>query len=127
VRQIDATAPYVRPTGLFDEKFLDATRDQYRHVHQNQRQADTSRCHQILGLPGGVKLGFVAAQALKVIEVLAVAKNEITDAMPGRCQRMALQAGQWCYAQAEPAESLLARPQHQFHEQKVHRPGAHPG
>ncbi len=76
--------------------------------------------YQVARLPHRIELRLVAAQTLEVIEVLAVAEDEVADAVPGGGERMGLETRQRRHAEVEPAVALRASPQHQLDEQVVH-------
>src|SRR5215469_14290904 len=92
------------------KKLFDPSRYQYGNVHQHAGQGDAAAGNQILGLPLRIELGLVPPQPLEVVEVLAMAKDEIADAVPGRRKGMPVETRERRHAEIEPAIALIAAP-----------------
>src|SRR5579883_1606568 len=97
-----------------DEELLHAAGDQDRDVHEHARQGDAAAGDEVLRLPVRIELGLVSPQSLEVVEVLAVAKDEIADAVPGRRERMPVETRERRHAEIEPAIALIAPPAHEL-------------
>src|SRR5690348_2929419 len=120
-------APPPQVASLLCEQLFDATGDQYRDIHQHARQGDAAAGDEVFRLPMRIELGLVAAQPLEVVEMLAVAEDEIADATPGRRERVAIETRERRHAEIEPAVALCAAPAHELEEKKVHRPSGRLG
>src|SRR5206468_1028344 len=75
---------------------------------------------EIARLPGRIELRLVAPQSLEVIEVLAVAEDEVADPVPRGREWMRVETRQRRHAEVEGAIARLPPPQHELDEQEVH-------
>src|SRR5256886_17682738 len=87
--------------GSSGEQLLHAPGDEHRHIDQHPWQGDAAARHQVARFPARRELRLVAPQPLEVIEVLAVAEDEVADPVPRGCERMGFEARQGRHAQIE--------------------------
>src|SRR5262245_13951117 len=76
--------------------------DESRDIRQHQRKGEAAGAGEIARLPDRVELVLVVAQALEVVEVLAVAEDQGAETAPQRRDRPCLQACQGRHAEIEP-------------------------
>src|SRR6185503_18098060 len=89
-----------------------AAGDQRGDISQCARQPQSARIGEVPRLPRRMKLVFVRAQPLKVVERLAMRIQERPEAIPERRNGRPLEAGQRSHAEREAAVSLLLAPAH---------------
>lgn len=76
-------------------------RNQRRHIRQDSRKDEPpqpSRARKVAGGPDGVEFVFVVAEALEVVEVLAVAEDEGSETAPEGGQGSRFHAGEGGHA-----------------------------
>src|SRR5450759_1100977 len=104
----------------FRDHAADSSPYERGQTRENARHDEPARRGQVRRLPYRIELVLVVPQSLEVVEVLAGAKRKGADPGPDAVQRPILEARERGHAEVEPAESLVASPQHQVEEDVVH-------
>src|SRR5580692_762813 len=89
-------------------------------VGQNNEGADAAGAGQIARPPYRIELRLEGAQPLEIVEVLAMAKDEMSDSVPAGGQRMSGEAGEGRHAEVEALVALGLEMLHQPHKKEVH-------
>src|SRR5678815_4721848 len=117
----DCTA--ARSSSLPCEESSDAPGNQCADVREDAREGEAGRSGQVSRLPHWIELLLVAAQSLKVVEVLSMAVQQTAHAIPERTNGAHLEPGQRSHAERHSFESVFRTPEHQRNTEVFHHAG----
>src|SRR5689334_919312 len=94
--------------------------DQRRGVRQHLISAKAGRTGEITRLPDGIELVLEGAKAPEIVEMLAMAIDEMARPVPRRSERMAGEAGERRHAETETLVALAFEKLDQANEHEGH-------